>query len=120
MKLIIVRRDTLIVFYKSFVAKISLIFAFKIYYLWNVKYIIYLTNYITLSGLCTANVPLEMKYVSRARCTQKYTSSNADNADYGPRWTTWPPLDGSDPLVNVTDRATLLTYDAFKHKSIGL
>ena len=53
------------------------------------------------------------------RCVQEYNDRTDDTTDYSPRWNTWPPMNGVDPLTNNTDESLFLYHDSFKHKSVG-
>ena len=71
-------------------------------------------------GKCNAVIPVSVMELLADHCTQKYSlARGSDQTDYGPRWTSWPPLDGSTPLEGVTDESILAFYDAFQYMSKG-
>ena len=89
---------------------------------YNTAIIYLLDAYSTLfSGLCTATIPSDIyNYIDPDQCTQQYNMlRGSDQTDYGPYWTSWPPIDGSTPLEGVTDDNVVAYYDAFKYKHKG-
>ena len=71
-------------------------------------------------GQCSAITPADVREILDIRCTDSYTLlAGSDTTDYGPYWTSWPPMDGTSPLDGVTDDVTLTFYDAFKFTHKG-
>ena len=107
------------IYFLLYVSLFILHFCLNLFSNSTVAFLLYLSNLFV--GVCSAHIPQDLFETVDGQCSQKYTfKKGSDTHDYGPYWTSWPPLDGSDPLEGVNDQGILNFYDAFKYKSTGM